>query len=111
MKLSEVKDLVINKGYAIKNDDTVDKLNEVLKLVFTDEENIEELYSIKKYFYRHKGLELNLFLITDEWHGNSINLSEIELPNKITLEMVVDLRKQYPNNLEFGDAFDKLLNN
>ena len=111
MKLSEAKDLVINQGYAIKNDDTVEKLNEVLKLVFTDEENIEELYSRKKYFYRHKGLELNLFLITDKWHCNSINLSEIELHNKITLEMVVDLTKKYTNDMELGSELRKLLNN
>ena len=100
MKLHEAKDLVINQGYAIKNDDTVEKLNEVFNY-------------IKEGYIKFIGawIYYSIDKCRDEWHGNSINLSEIELPNKITLEMVVDLRKQYPNNLEFGDAFDKLLNN
>ena len=100
MKLSEVKDLVINQGYAIKNDDTVEKLNEVFSYI---KEGYIKFIGSRIYY--------SIDECRDEWHGNSINLSEIELPNKITLEMVVDLRKQYPNNLEFGDAFDKLLNN
>ncbi len=81
--LTQAKDLVINQGYAIKNDDSVEKLREVLNFCFTDDRYNAELYSRKKYFYRHKGLELKLYLITDEWHGNSINLSEIELPKQI----------------------------
>ena len=100
MKLSEVKDFVINQGYAIKNDDSVEKLNEVMGYIEDDTTNFEGLYT----YY-------SIDCWTDEWHGNSINLSEIELPKQITIEMVIELRKQYPNNLDFGDAFDKLLNN
>jgi len=108
--LTQAKDLVLNQGYAIRNDDSVEKLREVLKFYFPQGGLLksEEKY---KFFFRHDGLDIDLFLISREWHGNSINLSEIELPKQITIEMVIELRKQYPNNLEFGDAFDKLLNN
>ncbi len=98
--LTQAKDIVINQGYAIKNDDTVDKLNEVFSYIREDK---------LKFFGSLKYYSLNW--CDDECLGNSINLSEIELPKKITIEMVIELRKQHPNNLEFGDAFDKLLNN
>ena len=98
--LTQAKDLVINQGYAIKNDDTVDKLNEVFSYIREDK---------IKFFGNLKYYSLNW--CDDECLGNSINLSEIELPKQITIEMVIELRKQHPNNLDFGDAFDKLLNN
>ena len=98
--LTQAKDLVINQGYAICNDDTVDKLNEVMGYIEDDTTNFEGLYT----YY-------SIDCWINEWHGNSINLSEIELPKQITIEMVIELRKQHPNNLDFGDAFDKLLNN
>lgn len=98
--LTQAKDLVLNQGYAICNDDTVDKLNEIFSYI--REDKIKFFGSLKYY---------SLNWCDDECLGNSINLSEIELPKQITIEMVIELRKQYPNNLEFGDAFDKLLNN
>ncbi len=98
--LTQAKDLVINQGYAIKNDDTVEKLNEVISYI---EEINTDLSGIWEYYI--------FDCWTNDWHSNSINLSEIELPKQITIEMVIELRKQYPNNLDFGDAFDKLLNN
>ena len=108
--LTQAKDLVINQGYAIKNDDSVDKLREVLGFIFpNDSFRVNKNY---KYYFRDE--DCNSFicwLMDDNFDGNSINLSEIELPKQITIEMVIELRKQYPNNLEFGDAFDKLLNN
>ena len=117
--LTQAKDLVLNQGYAICNDDTVEKLREVIKLVFSKDEDIPY------------GDEIYYFNYNDSWtgycrfDGKSINLSEIELPIKsvlipanslqlggaLTIEMIIALRKQYPNNLDFGDAFDKLLNN
>jgi len=109
--LTQAKDLVLNQGYAIKNNDKVEKMREVIKLVFTDDKDNAELYSRKKYFYRHKGLELKLFLITDQWHGNSINLSEIELPKQITIEMVIELTKKHTNDMILGSELRKLLNN
>ena len=108
MKLSEVKDLVINKGYAIKNDDTVEKLNEVLKYVFPEDDHttegsfkyyIQDIYDIKCWSFEHSFID------------NPINLSEIELHNKITLEMVVELTKKYTNDMELGSELRKLLNN
>ncbi len=105
--LTQAKDIVINQGYAIKNDDTVEKLREVLKFCFP--KCWFEAQGGAKYY--EKWDDTNNFNGLLEWHGNSINLSEIELPKQITIEMVIELRKQYPNNLEFGDAFDKLLNN
>ena len=98
--LTQAKDLVKNQGYAIKNDDSVDKLNEVMSYI---EEKDVGYIGLFRYYSLND---------CDNIHnGDSINLSEIELPKQITIEMVIELRKQYPNNLDFGDAFDKLLNN
>ena len=100
--LTQAKDLVINQGYAICNDDSVEKLREVIKLVFSKDEDIP--YGDETYYFNDN----------ESWagdcmfDGNSINLSKIELPKKITIEMVIELRKQYPNNLEFGDKLDVL---
>jgi len=96
--LTQAKDLVINQGYAIKNDDTVEKLNEVMSYI---EEKDVGYIGLFRYYSLND---------CDNIHnGDSINLSEIELPKQITIEMVIELRKQYPNNLEFGDAFDILV--
>ncbi len=38
--LTQAKDLVINQGYAIKNDDTVEKLNEVISYIEEISESI-----------------------------------------------------------------------
>ena len=98
--LTQAKDLVLNQGYAICNDDSVEKLNEVMSYI---KEYKFIFFGSLKYY--------SLNWCDDECLGKSINLSEIELPKQITIEMVIELRKQYPNNLDFGDAFDKLLNN
>ncbi len=100
MKLSEVKDLVINQGYAIHNDDTVEKLNEVFSYI---KERKLDLKGFCKYY--------NSNCAFDIFEGNSINISEIELPNKITLEMVVDLTKKHTNDMMLGSELRKLLNN
>jgi len=95
--LTQAKDLVKNQGYAIKNDDSVDKLNEVMSYI---EEKDVGYIGLFRYYSLND---------CDNIHnGNSINLSEIELPKQITIEMVIELRKQYPNNLEFGDKLDVL---
>ena len=108
--LTQAKDLVINQGYAIKNDDSVEKLREVIKLVFSKDEDIP--YGDEIYYFQDSDTDFSdMWCCGNICRGNSINLSEIELPKQITIEMVIELRKQYPNNLEFGDAFDKLLNN
>jgi len=106
--LTQAKDLVINQGYAICNDDTVEKLNEVLKFCFPDDSLRSNGIGI--YYYKSKAFNW-AWAYNGETNLTIINLSEIELPKQITIEMVIELRKQYPNNLEFGDAFDKLLNN
>jgi len=103
--LNQAKDLVINQGYAIKNDDSVEKLREVLKYCFP----LDYSVPIGAYKYYIQDYE-----ILSKWdcfktcNGNSINLSQIELPKQITIEMVIELRKQHPNNLEFGDKLDVL---
>ena len=107
--LTQAKDLVINQGYAIKNDVMdVDKLKEIVIFIFPEDRLSYEIMGANN-FYRYDGTKE--YCPEIEWHGKSINLSEIELPKQITIEMVIELRKQYPNNLDFGDAFDKLLNN
>ena len=112
MKLHEVKDLVKNQGYAIHNDDTVEKLREVLKFCFPKDTSISN--GVYQYYFIHEEIKTdwNCFRF---FKGNSINLSEIELEtvidNKITLEMVVDLTKKYTNDMELGSELRKLLNN
>ena len=107
--LTQAKDFVINQGYAICNDDTVEKLNEVLKFCFPCDTDTTKGNS--KYYVVAEYDKLQWDGWNEKNFSNSINLSEIELPKQITIEMVIELRKQYPNNLDFGDAFDKLLNN
>jgi len=98
--LQQAKDFVINQGYAICNDDSVEKLNEVMSYIEDDTTNFGGLYT----YY-------SIDCWTDEWHGNSINLSEIELPKQITIEMVIELTKKYTNDMELGSELRKLLNN
>ena len=98
--LTQAKDLVINQGYAIRNDDSVDKLNEVFSYI--REDKIKFFGSLKYY---------SLNWCDDECLGNSINLSEIELPKQITIEMVIELTKKHTNDMELGSELRKLLNN
>jgi len=104
--LTQAKDLVLNQGYAIKNDDTVEKLREVLKFCFPKE--MVTSSGSNKYYFKDDWFSTD-WDCRNIYNDNSINLSEIELPKQITIEMVIELRKQYPNNLEFGDAFDILV--
>ena len=112
--LTQAKDFVINQGYAICNDDTVEKLNEVF--TYIKEYKIKFFGSLKYY---------SLNWCDDECLGNSINLSEIELPIKsvlipanslqagdtLTIEMVIELTKKHTNDMELGSELRKLLNN
>ena len=103
--LTQAKDLVINQGYAICNDDSVNKLREVIKLVFSKDEDIP--YGDETYYFNDN----------ESWagdcmfDGNSINLSKIELPKKITIEMVIELTKKHTNDMDLGSELRKLLNN
>ena len=108
--LTQAKDLVINQGYAIKNDDSAEKLREVLKFCFP--EDSFRVYKNYKYYFRDE--DCNSFicwLMDDNFDGNSINLSEIEIPKQITIEMVIELTKKYTNDMELGSELRKLLNN
>ena len=98
--ITQAKDLVINQGYAIKNDDTVEKLNEFFSYIREDK---------FKFFGSLKYYSLNW--CDDECLGNSINLSEIELPKQITIEIVIELTKKYTNDMDLGSELRKLLNN
>ena len=98
--LTQAKDLVKNQGYAIKNDDSVDKLNEVMSYI---EEKDVGYIGLFRYYSLND---------CDNIHnGNSINLSEIELPKQITIEMVIELTKKYTNDMILGSELRKLLNN
>ena len=108
--LTQAKDLVINQGYAIKNDDTVDKLREVIKLVFSKDEDIP--YGDEIYYFQDSDTDFSdMWCCGNIWRGNSINLSEIELPKQITIEMVIELTKKHTNDMELGSELRKLLNN
>ena len=98
--LTQAKDLVINQGYAICNDDSVEKLNEVMSYI---KEYKFIFFGSLKYY--------SLNWCDDECLGNSINLSEIELPKQITIEMVIELTKKHTNDMELGSELRKLLNN
>jgi len=98
--LTQAKDLVINQGYAICNDDTVEKLNEVMSYI---EEKDVGYIGLFRYYSLND---------CDNIHnGDSINLSEIELPKQITIEMVIELTKKHTNDMELGSELRKLLNN
>ena len=102
--LTQAKDLVINQGYAIKNDDSVEKLNEVFSYI---EEKDVGYIGLFRYYSLND---------CDNIHnGDSINLSEIEIPKQIpkqiTIEMVIELTKKHTNDMDLGSELRKLLNN
>jgi len=45
--LTQAKDLVINQGYAIKNDDSVEKLNEVMSYIEEKDRPVQFNYEFK----------------------------------------------------------------
>ena len=105
MKISKVKELVLANELAIENDSTVEKLNEVLRYCFPYD---EPSYGDEIFYMRE-----DKFLT--QWYADSttklptIKVSEIEL-HKSFKDQVIELRKQYPNDFEFGGAVSKLLN-
>ncbi len=103
--LTQAKDLVINQGYAICNDDTVEKLREVIKLVFSKDDEIP--YGDEIYYFNYNDIWTGYC----RFDGNSINLSEIEIPKQITIEMVIELTKKHTNDMILGSELRKLLNN
>ena len=106
--LTQAKDLVLNQGYAIRNDDSVEKLREVIKLVFSKDEDIP--YGDEIYYFQDSDTDFSdMWCCGNIWRGNSINLSEIELPKKITIEMVIELTKKHTNDMELGSELRKLL--
>jgi len=107
--LTQAKDLVINQGYAIRNDDSVDKLNEVLKFCFPCDTDTTKGNS--KYYVVAEYDKLQWDGWNEKNFSNSINLSEIELPKQITIEMVIELTKKYTNDMILGSELRKLLNN
>ena len=106
--LTQAKDFVLNQGYAIKNDDSVEKLNEVLKFCFPDDSLRSNGIGI--YYYKSKAFNW-AWAYNGETNLTIINLSEIELPKQITIEMVIELTKKYTNDMELGSELRKLLNN
>ena len=106
--LTQAKDLVINQGYAIKNDDSVEKLKEVLKFCFPDDSLRSNGNGI--YYYKSKAFNW-AWAYNGETNLTIINLSEIELPKQITIEMVIELTKKHTNDMNLGSELRKLLNN
>ncbi len=106
--LTQVKDLVINQGYAIRNDDSVNKLREVLKFCFPKE--MVTSSGSNKYYFKDDWLSTD-WDYRNIYNDNSINLSEIEIPKQITIEMVIELTKKYTNDMDLGSELRKLLNN
>ena len=106
--LTQAKDLVINQGYAICNDDTVDKLREVLEFIFPLQLTIANGHYSYYFKDSHFFNDWDCFKICN---GKSINLSEIEIPKQITIEMVIELTKKHTNDMDLGSELRKLLNN
>lgn len=105
INIQEVKQKVLNEGWAIENDvEDVEKLRRILKFIFPfDTCNTEGSF---KYYVG----------TTDFWtyekdSKNSIRLSSITFDEQPTVNDLIELRRKYPNNMEFGDEFDKLTNN
>ncbi len=110
--LTQAKDFVINQGYAIKNDDSVEKLKKVLRFCFPDDISTENIDSSWKYYFQDSDTDFSdMWFCGNIWRGNSINLSEIELPKQITIEMVIELTKKHTNDMDLGSELRKLLNN
>lgn len=105
MNIQKVKELVLSNKLAIENDSTVEKLNEVLKYCFPDyglPYNTDWVYYFNDYL--KKG---------EWWFGQTTPLPTIKLSEitfNIFKDQVIELRKQYPNDIEFGGEVSKILN-
>ena len=106
MKISKVKELVLANELAIENDSTRDKLKKVLKYCFPDDKATPS--GNKKYYFKFES-ELGEWFFSDSTELKSIKLSEIELIPSFK-DQVIELRKQYPNDFDFGWAVNRLLN-
>lgn len=101
MKISKVKELVLKNELAIENDSTVEKLNEVLKYCFGENKNSYGRFPI--YYKGEKYYE----------YGHYTELPTIKVSEIIFesfKDQVIELRKQFPNDFDFGGAVNKLLN-
>ncbi len=106
MKISKVKELVLKNELAIENDSTIQKLKKVLKYCFPDDSSNPS--GDRKYYFNYEN-ELGEWFFSDLTELKSIKLSEIELIPSFK-DQVIELRKQFPNDFDFGGAVNKLLN-
>lgn len=127
MNINQLKNEVLYNNTAIEYDNgDLEKLRKVLKFVFpyviNNKPNGTGLFYYKRLDYP------KFWACDNTFKGNSIRLSEITFDNEDiwkdlensgldkpfkllpTLNDVIELRKQFPNNMEFADKFDELLN-
>ena len=125
MNIEKVKHEVLNNNFAIEYDNkNLEKLRKVLKYIFPDDTDLTN--GIEKFYYK-SSYDACEWTCWHEFNGNSIPLSKItfdkediwedlensglDKPFKLvtTLNDVIELRKKFPNNMEFADKFDELI--
>ena len=109
MNINQLKHEVLNNNVAIEYDNgDLEKLRKVLRYIFPMDKyktaGINKYY-LKASYYDFKWMSRHFF------NGKSIPLSQITFDKEITLNDVIELRKKFPNNMMFGDEFDKLIKN
>ena len=108
MTIQQAKHEVLNNNTAIEYDNgNIEMLRKVLIYVFPNDGDSFTVNGFYKYYWADE---------TDEWNAacskkqfKSIPISSITF-DELTVESLIEFRKEFPNNLEFGDAFDKLIN-
>ena len=113
MNINQLKHEVLNENVAIEYDNgDLEKLKKVLEFIFPKDTSTQNINPNWKYYYRDLDLVFhNMWMCHNHFNGKSIPLSQITFDKKITLNDVIELRKKFPNNMMFGDEFDKLIKN
>lgn len=107
MNIQEVKQKVLNEGYAIEYDNgNIEMLRKALKFIFPDDNG--RITGESKFYY--SWVKEN-WMPTDKFKDKSIKLSSITFPDEITVDKIRQLRKEFPNNQMFGDKITELFNN
>ena len=123
MNIEKVKHEVLKNNFAIEYDKgDLEKLRKVLEYIFPKDKTIIEYP--QKYYFKYTDKE---WFVGRYFNGNSIPLSKItfdkediwedlensglDKPFKLvtTLNDVIELRRQYPNDWDFAQKFDELI--
>ena len=105
MNIKQVAHEVLHNNTAIEYDNgNIEMLRKALKFIFR--QHYHEAYGCSVYYL--KDTKSKNWTSRDYFHKDTITtvkLSSITF-DELTVESLIELRKQFPNNLMFGDAFD-----